>query len=280
MNTPYSIRPLLYVLAAAVSVLASAIFAAGPGANPHPHQSGSPRPAPPLLALMYHHFTATARPDPASPYDMPIARFEAQLAELSRQGYKSLSTQEALAVARGTPTDGPAVLITIDDGYRSALTLAAPLLRKYSMRATLFVTTDPTAFVFDPADPLTQRLTDDELRCLDANVFDVQSHGVTHAPLRSLSDTRLTRELQASRATLESLTARPVTCLAVPGNWYDARVLRFARQAGYEAVFVSDKGVITPGADLFRLPRHLVQGYKSLRGFRTLLSGAAVSDRD
>ncbi len=242
------------------------------------HRSGS-RSSYGVICLMYHRF---ASPDDYARmsgddrlYTIPIDRFEQQLADLRRLRFTPLTAAQAVAFARQESVlPGPTVLITIDDGSRSVLTLAAPLLRAYGMRATLFITTDPTAYVFDPAKSDEGRLTDDEIRGLDPELFDVQAHGVTHRPLRSLPDDALRHELDEARRVLEPLTGRPVRELSVPGNWYDDRVLEFACRSGYEAVFVSDKGIIRPGGDVPRMPRYMVQGYKSRTGFRKMLSAA------
>lgn len=272
-----SIGKLILLLAAALSVSAGS----PPSVEPpqRPMVAAEPAAIDRVLCLMYHRFVSTAEYAALAGderiYSMPVDRFEQQLAELRRRGFRAIDTADAVAFANGKSNLGdPSVLITIDDGNRSVLTLAVPLLRKYGLRATLFVTTDPAAFVFDPARPDQARLTDDEIRSIDPAVIDIQAHGVTHRPMRDLSDDELKNELGDARTTLGQLTGRPVYCLAIPGNWYDDRVLRFARRAGYEAVFVSDKGHIRRGSDPFRLPRHTVQGYKSLDGFQRLLSRA------
>lgn len=272
----------LKLIGSAMLLLAAAVLTAPAGSPPSVEtqrpltEAAGTLPRDRVLCLMYHRFVFpqeyAALSGDERIYSIPVDRFEQQLAELQRQGFRAIDTADAVAFANGKASlRDPSVLITIDDGNRSVLTLAEPLLRKYGLRATLFVTTDPAAFVFDPARPDQARLTDDEIRSIDPTVIDVQAHGVTHRPLRDLSDDELKHELRDARKALGLLTGRPVVYLAIPGNWYDDRVLKFARRAGYEAVFVSDKGQIRPGSDLFRLPRHIVQGYKSLHGFRQLL---------
>lgn len=194
-------------------------------------------PAPTVLATMYHRFVAPAEFGALSGdervYSIGTDQFEAQLAELRRSGVRSLSLAEVLDhAASRKPVTAPSVLITIDDGNRSVLTLAQPLLIKYGMRATLFITTDASACVFDPDRPDQARLTRDEIQRLDPLVFDVGAHGATHRPLRGLSDTELSAELTTSRGKLERWLGRPVHSMAVPGNWYDDRVLEFARAPG------------------------------------------------
>jgi peptidoglycan/xylan/chitin deacetylase (PgdA/CDA1 family) len=240
--------------------------------------------APRLVCLMYHRFVTPQEYARLSGseriYSISIDRFESQLRFLRRAGYRSVGLDEALAFLRGRrQASGPEVLVTIDDGCRSVLTFARPLLKKHGFRATLFITTDPRAYVFHPVEPGRARLTDDEIRALDPSVFDVQSHAVTHCDLRNLPNAQLRAELCDSRNTLQRLVGRPVRCLAVPGNWYDRRVLLFARRAGYEAVFVSDPGTNQPGCDLLRLRRLTVAGSLGESAFAELVSPRGAARR-
>jgi peptidoglycan/xylan/chitin deacetylase (PgdA/CDA1 family) len=214
-------------------------------------------------------------------YSIPIEAFEAHLRRLKQLGYRSLSADEAVAFAQGKGRwKQPIVLITIDDGCRSVVTRAEPLLRKHGFRAVLFVTLDPSAYVFGSSRPDQSRISDDELRTLDPNVIEVQSHGVSHQPMRDLPDEVLADELAQSRAGLEHITGLSVRHLAIPGNWYDARVLRMARQAGYEGVYVSDRDWVRPGSDLSRLPRFNIGGHTTHRAFEKIIGGGLTSRAD
>lgn len=235
---------------------------------------------PGLTCLLYHRFVTKQefrriRGDERY-YSIPIETFDQQLQRLKQLGYRSVTADEAVAFARGEKRwSQPAVLITIDDGCQSAISRAEPLLRKYGFHAVLFVTVDPTACVFDPDRAEQRRASDAALDALDPRVIEVQSHSVTHRPLRELSDRELTAELVQSRLELGRITGQPVRHLAIPGNWYDARVLRKAKEAGYEGVFVSDRDWIRPGCDPTRLPRFNVSGFSSLPTFDAILNGTA-----
>jgi peptidoglycan/xylan/chitin deacetylase (PgdA/CDA1 family) len=95
----------------------------------------------PILA--YHGVTSS----PSSPLNnirrlhVPAQRFEEHLRVLSAEWHPITLRElvEAIEVGRSLPERG--VVVTFDDGYRNILTTALPLLRKYSIPATLFVVT-------------------------------------------------------------------------------------------------------------------------------------------
>jgi len=71
-------------------------------------------------------------------YFAPAAAFELQLAYL-QQNARVLPLSEAAARLRDGSLPSNAVSITFDDGYTNNLELAYPLLRKYQMPATIFL---------------------------------------------------------------------------------------------------------------------------------------------
>lgn len=86
--------------------------------------------------LMYHHLTEEA----AAGDTIGVEDFASHMAALAEAGYTAVDFVDLLAyVQQGTALPEKAVLITFDDGYESNLTLAAPVLRQYHMKATVFV---------------------------------------------------------------------------------------------------------------------------------------------
>ena len=218
-----------------------------------------------LVCLMYHRFATPADyarlSDDDRVYTIDVNRFAEQMALLESQGWRPISFDQALAgLRRGRSFPHHATLLTIDDGSRNVVTLAEPILRKHGWRATLFLTTDPDAYVFRDGPPDSQRLTADEIRRLDPAVWDLGAHGHTHRPLRDLPIDEMRSELAKSRDTLATLTGRVPVAMSVPGNWYDDAVLREAKAAGFEAVFVSDPGSVLPTRDPDRIRRLMVSG--------------------
>ncbi len=89
------------------------------------------------IVLMYHRFCA----EPQLGY-VDARTFERQLAHLARHcNVISVSDLDRGLRERQVWRHGT-VAITIDDGYRDTFDVAMPLLKRYGMPATVFVTTD------------------------------------------------------------------------------------------------------------------------------------------
>lgn len=89
------------------------------------------------IVLMYHRFSRTARIGAVAAQD-----FEQQLAYLSRNCNVITMKQLQDGLQRRVAWAPSTVVITIDDGYLDAFDVAFPLLSRYRVPATIFVSTD------------------------------------------------------------------------------------------------------------------------------------------
>ena len=128
----------------------------------------------------------------------------------------------------------PDVRITFDDGNRSDVDTALPLLEERGMRATFFVLADR----IDQPDQLS---TADLQRLVDAGMT-VGSHGRAHVPWTECDATQLGAEIGESARDLSAAIGRPVDRYACPFGAYDRRVLAALRRHEAAQVFTSDRG--------------------------------------
>jgi peptidoglycan/xylan/chitin deacetylase (PgdA/CDA1 family) len=136
-----------------------------------------------------------------------LDRLESQIRYLKRRGYRFFTAEGILD--GGVPGNGTAVL-TFDDGFRSWLTDAAPLLERLGVRGTFYVS--PGLFGKQhwrvPGDA-GRLLDEDEARALAADGMELGSHALSHPDLRLLDGRELAFELRESKAAVEQLTGRP-----------------------------------------------------------------------
>jgi peptidoglycan/xylan/chitin deacetylase (PgdA/CDA1 family) len=171
--------------------------------------------------------------------------FTAHLRYLTSNDWEILDVHGFLA-ALECPERAPdrGVLLTFDDGYRSNLLVAAPILQRFGAPAVVFV---PTAFIagtnaFDEGIEPQESICDwADLRVLDRGGVSVQSHGVSHRRLSELTDRQRRRELQRSKAALETALRKEVVLFSFPygDNTSDADAVDDAlAEAGYAAAFL------------------------------------------
>lgn len=93
---------------------------------------------PKFVILCYHGIGESGNPLGTAP---TVEIFEAQMRFL-RENYRVVSLDELCGELSSGTGGEPGIAITFDDGYRSAYTLAFPILQKYKMPATIYITSD------------------------------------------------------------------------------------------------------------------------------------------
>lgn len=180
-------------------------------------------------------------------------------------------------LAGSWPHDRPGILISFDDGLRSHVEVAAPLLEKHGFQGWFMV---PAGFVDEPVSTQRDFATDHMILCDRGWQADsrlalswhetrqlaeghvVCCHGYSHERLATVPSERLDQEVVHSRARLESEIGRTVDSFCWIGGeeWsYSAEAARAIRDAGYRRSFMTNNRVITPNTDSLQLQRTNVE---------------------
>ena len=172
--------------------------------------------------------------------------FARQMTALARAGWRTLSLDE-FADRRTAYGARRTFLLTFDDGYASLAGSAYPILADLGFTATTFLITDYIGRVNTWDVQYTwnrlQHLSWPQIEHWCARGFEFASHGATHRRLTWLDDAAIETELRGSRKTLTArLGAEAGRAIAYPFGAVDTRVLRHARNAGYELGFAGVKG--------------------------------------
>lgn len=234
--------------------------------------------------LMYHAFAE--HEEPASRYVVPARRFAAQLRWLKRLGFRPLTLEQYLVCLRERRLPPPrAVVITIDDGYADARTVALPILRRYGFPATVFVVTQAVGLTnqWSTRRELAGRrlLSWSEIRALADQNMAFGAHTRTHPLLPSLPVARARDEIAGSRADLEREIGGPVVAFAYPYGAYDPTVESVVRETGLYGACRADGGLSHPGMSPYAIRRVAVHGGDSLVRFAVKLwLGDAAGRRD
>jgi peptidoglycan/xylan/chitin deacetylase (PgdA/CDA1 family) len=182
--------------------------------------------------LVYHNLA----PQSKGRMVMAAKLFEEQMRYLKAQGYHVMSLKDFFdfgGLKRQVPRKS--VILTFDDGYRSFLEYAHPILRELGFTATLFIYTDYVAAGRNS-------LTWEEIKRLEGEGFDIGAHSKTHDNLRRKvgeADAAYARRLQGelSQALFQRHLGRSLPAIAYPFGATDDEVIQKAREAGYLAAF-------------------------------------------
>ncbi len=236
--------------------------------DPGDMASGQPRS---VVVLCYHRFTT----DKTSRLEVSAAELEQQLRYLQANGFTVIPLRAVTGFLTGEQDLPPKpVVITIDDGYRSAYSIAYPLLKRFGAPATLFIYTD---FLGSGA-----ALTQAQIKEMtETGLITVESHSKTHSDLRLKkpreSDAdyhrRLGIELAQPVEELSRITGDRPRAIAYPYGAATPDVTASTAREGFALGLTVTRGGNPNWTDPFLMRREMVYGTDTLDTFASRLAG-------
>lgn len=215
--------------------------------------------------LCYHQFSKKTS---SSKISISEEMFDQQMEYLKNNGYTVISLNTLhnfLNYKRRPPKNS--IVITIDDGWKTAKTIAAPILKKHGFTATLFIYTDLIR-----SKPNNVTLCWDEIKeMMDEGIVEVQSHTASHSDLTKLKEASIERELEDSQKIIKEHLGINVKYLAYPYGNFNDQVIDKLKKYGYEVAFTVIKGGNAFFYNNFSLNRSMVFNSNDIDDFTQLL---------
>ena len=215
-----------------------------------------------IPVLIYHHFYSDddkEKYEKEKDYSVRESAFDKQMKYLHDNGYKSLSAEKFLCwKKKECKIPEKSFLITIDDGQKSVLKYAAPILKKYNFKAISFVITsriNDFATEYDPSKY--QYLSKEELVKNDVIIWGSHSHKMHEMKdgkkiLYSMNYEQIKEDLKLSK---EILNTKYFAC---PFNTYNNDLIHALEENGYELGFRGQSRKTTQSENRFMNSRIFV----------------------
>lgn len=201
--------------------------------------------------LMYHSINDSPVGEPS--FTVDTKDFEKQIAYLADNGYTPIDFD---ALKDAGQYKKP-ILLTFDDGYEDNYDKAYPILKKYDMKATIFIVSE---YIGSPG-----YLNEDEMREM-GDIISFQSHTKSHSPLTDLTEPVLEQELSDSREAISKITGKNVNVLSYPNGAYNEAVIKAAGRY-YSWAVTTDFGYYYSGSPKLKLRRIAVLNSETMKDF-------------
>ena len=206
--------------------------------------------------LCYHRFGDGCN----SPLCVSAELFDHQMRYLRNHGYRVINPEQLLnflSYRQALPKK--AVMITIDDGYRSVYDVAYPILKKYGYTATLFVYTNYVGVS-------SKAITWQQLRELKSHGFTIGSHTIMHSDLTNRGGNeseaqyrqRLHKEVVDSKKIIDKALDQDTFIFSYPFGRVNLEALEMTRQAGYRLAVTVNRGGNPFFSNAFLLRRDMI----------------------
>ncbi|WP_419869672.1 polysaccharide deacetylase family protein [Chryseobacterium sp. CT-SW4] len=221
-------------------------------------------PANRLTILMYHQVEEFSNDD----LTVSLHNLEKQFEYLSRRKYHSKFFSE---VNNSQPKS---IIITFDDGYKNNHDYLPALLKKYNLKATIFI---PTRFIQEGYKDY-EMMSFEDIGSLDKNFFEIALHSHSHENFKNLTPDFIEKDVQANMDILKSHDIEFSKVLAYPYGKYPKRkdekekVFSKLRDNGILfAVRIGNKINYFPTQNMYELQRIDIKGNDTLLKFKLKL---------
>lgn len=140
------------------------------------------------------------------------------------------------------------VVLTFDDGYEDFYTDVFPILRRYGVKATLYVVND---FIDRPNYATAEQLKD----IAASGLVEIGAHTLNHESLAGKTQAEVKRQIEGSKQDLEQRFGIPAQTLAYPYGHFDAQAVSAVKAAEFAAAVSTQPGWRPSETNLFILPR-------------------------
>ncbi len=230
---------------------------------------------PGMRILMYHRVCKNDKYDQLT---VDPDKFSEQIRYLSEH-YRIISLDNVIAELESGSIKKNTVAVTFDDGYLDNLVYAIPILEKYKVPATIFITSQFCDQVkrHPRYNNEKQRLHLDWDEVKELHVMPgitIGSHTLSHPYLSSLDAVESKNEIIESKKIIEEKIGSPVNYFCYPSGDFGVREMNFVKEAGYLAAVTVAPGKNRPGIDRYLLRRVEITQKDGPADIKAKLSGA------
>ncbi len=207
--------------------------------------------------LMYH--AVSDNPWGIASLFVSPSRLEEQIEYLLQNGYTPIFFEDLKNVDK---IQKP-VLLTFDDGYDDNYTDLFPILKKYKVKATIFMITGSIG--------TEHYLTTEQIQEMsNSGYVSFQSHTVTHEFLSTRTDEQLETELLESKKQLAKITGKESFVLCYPTGKYSQASLDATRKHYQFGLLMSGPNYVT-GSNPVKITRKYISRNTTLDSFKQML---------
>ncbi|MBG9770764.1 polysaccharide deacetylase family protein [Bacillus vallismortis] len=195
-----------------------------------------------LPILMYHSISS------GNSLRVPKEEFEAHMKWLHDNGYQTVTPKEAyLMLTQDKKPSEKCVLITFDDGYTDNYEDAYPVLKKYGMKATIFMIGKSIGHQ--------HHLTEDQMKEMAQNGVSIESHTIDHLELNGLSPEQQYSEMADSKKLFDNMFHQETSMISYPVGRYNEETLKAAEETGYQMGVTTEPGAASRDQGMYALHR-------------------------
>jgi peptidoglycan/xylan/chitin deacetylase (PgdA/CDA1 family) len=212
--------------------------------------------------LMYHSIEY----EKGNELRLPVEKFREQMKYLKDKNYTTLNLDELYNfLVNNKAIPEKSVVITFDDGYEDNYKNAYPILKEFGFNACIFVITSTI-------DNDKSYLTSNQLRQMDANGIEIESHTLNHNDLSKLSYKDQIDTLEKSKEYIERTLNKKVKYIGYPFGKWNEDTIKATKKLGYSMAFTTIGGWAQKEEGIYTLNRVYISSNFGISEFKRRLN--------
>lgn len=128
------------------------------------------------------------------------------------------------------------IILTFDDGYKDNYSVLLPIIQKYNIPVTIFISTGFIGSVFTDSSQIQYDMLDEiEIKELSkSHLVEIGAHSVNHRNFTDISDAEQKQEICESISCLENLIGEKITSFAYPRGKYNNETLKILQNTAIQ----------------------------------------------
>jgi peptidoglycan/xylan/chitin deacetylase (PgdA/CDA1 family) len=225
-----------------------------------------------IIILMYHSIDTVIRGGDKR-YTCAPKLFEKQMQYLVNQGYCFIPLSEMDSFFNdGKTVPEKSVIITFDDGFEDNYYYAFPILKKFTIPATIFIVSDlldkTNQWMINEGLDEKKMLSWEKIKEMMQSGIEFGGHSLNHQRLVTLEDDELNNQIVKNKKDMEDSLGCSLISFAYPYGLYNESVLNAVSQAGYKIACSTRSGFNNNNTSPFLLRRLEIKGTDSLFNFK------------
>tara|TARA_B100000989_G_scaffold36205_1_gene23000 strand:+ start:10089 stop:11102 length:1014 start_codon:yes stop_codon:yes gene_type:complete len=225
------------------------------------------------VVLMYHRFGQPEHPSTNINKEL----FAKQMNYLKENKFNVLPLSNLIDIFENNkPIPKKAVLITIDDGFKSVYTNAFSILKELNFPFSVFVS---TKYVSNSHN--SDFMSWDMLKELINNKGEIFNHSHDHKSLLNLSIKDARHTIEKTQVELKNNLGVVPTIFSYPYGEYSEEKKNLIKEMGFKLAFSQDSGPISIMHDQFSLQRFPINNnYGDLKRFKTIVETKSLEPQN
>lgn len=227
--------------------------------------------------LMYHRLVLSSDVDSQNIIHLSKEKFEEQLMYLKKNKFETITFADLKNISLSERKKRKYIILTFDDGYEDNYSILYPLLKKYNMKAVIYLVSNINYNKWDVDELGEKKLNllsrEQILEMNSSGLIEFGGHTANHVKLDILSKDEQLNEIKENKVFLEEMLGKKLISFAYPYGRFNNESKGLVKDLGYEYGIATNKGDFFIETDQYEVRRIGIFSDITLSKFKRRVSG-------